>query len=467
MRGWLWRYSDLLLYVSSFVISLAVLRQATAQGLLPMPTAGTDQLAMLQNAVGIYHGQLPGKDYILSPIYTLFLTGLISLTHGELWWMRLAQAALGALIPVVIYRLALTIRMPRGAALIGALLWCGYGPATLLGLDFLREIPVALCFVTAVWMLASGFIRRSGLRYGLAGVLLGICILGRETYLVVAAVPFALLIWPEFRRQWSWKFCAWYLGGIAVMVLPLMFYNLWRFGVFATIPSHASIGYLLTTFHGDGAARDPLTAITAVVSPIPSQLYHCFALYERDNSLSFYAHREMIPVLRWQPVTYNLLIAAAAVAVWLRRGQGGVRCLVMMTAACLLPLIFLVVHYRFRVHAVPLLCVLAGAGIWATVTAQSWKKAVLLLIVMTGIWGVTWDNVDKLRRPAERWAVVHAMLVNRQYDLAEAYIRKLDRAGVNSIPAKVELVRTLAKDGHADAALRLAREYRLPGLPQP
>ena len=459
MRYWIFRHFAFVLYSFSLAVSAIVLQQASARGLLPMPIAGTDQLSMLNTAVALYHGHLPDQGYLFSPIYTLFLYWLIVLTHGDLWWMRLAQAGLCALVPVVIYRLALTIRLPRPAAIIAGVLWCGYGPATLLGLDFLREIPVCLALITGVWLLVLAFIRRSWWRYGLAGVMLGLCILGRETYFLVAATPVLFLMSGVVRRYWRWQYGWAYLGGLAMVVLPFMLLNWWRFGVFATVPTHTSVVYLLTTFHGSAAAHDFETALFSVVSRIPEQLYLFLGLYEWDNSLSFYAHREMIPLLRWQPVTYNLLVATAAVGWWWQRRNLGVRGVVLIIFAYVISFVCFVLFYRFRIHVVPLLCVLAGAGWWRLATVRNWKKLAVMIAAVLLVLLLTWDNVDQKRRPAERWAVVHAMLVNCQYDEAEAYIRNLDRVGVDAVPAKVELVRELVKKGKRVEAMRLAREY--------
>jgi len=460
MQSWLGRHGGWLLFGLSLTISAITLVQATNFGLLPLPRQGTDQLAMLLAAVDLYHGKLPPQGYLFSPVYTLFLTGLVALAHGELWWMRLLQAFVCALVPAVIYRLALTIRLPRPAALLAGLLWCFYGPGILLGLDFLREIPVCLAFTFAMELLALAFLRRSR-RYGAAaGVLMGLCIAGRENYGLVALAPVLLLLLPEVRRRWPWSHTLWYVGGVLLGVLPFMLLNWFRFGVFATVPTHTSIVYLFTTFHGATASHSPGAAVTALLGHAPEQLYWFLRRYEFDNSLSFYAHREMIPMLGMLPLTYNMLAAAALVGLWHYRRNLGIRTVGLLAAAYVVSFLWFMVYYRFRIHVVPPLCVLAGAGIWSIVKAGSWKQAGGKILFILAVVAVTWDNPDKLRRPAERWAVVHVMLLNRQFDRAEDYIRQLDRAGVPSAPAKTELIRSLLQAGRRSDAARLSEAYR-------
>lgn len=128
------------IYFFYLFLLLFLLFLARKDGLFPMPPQGTDQLSMLEAAAGICRGKMPDAGYMYSPSYTFFLALICKLASGDLVLMRIFQALLCALIPVFIYKLARLMLFGKNAALLSTFIYCFYGPALLISLDFLGRL---------------------------------------------------------------------------------------------------------------------------------------------------------------------------------------------------------------------------------------------------------------------------------------------------------------------------------------
>ncbi len=291
------RHFSIYLYLFTLISYGTILFQAVSENLFPMPTAGTDQLTMLNAAVGIYRGQFPSEPYLYSSSYTFFLTSLIFLSQGNLLLMRFLQAALCALIPVMIYKTGGKIGLSRESSQLSSLIYCFYGAAALISLDFLREAPLALCFIMFAYCLVSAVLAKKNIFYAMAGVFAGLTVLGRETFIpIVIFGPLAILLFKNIRRRvkiGQMICCASALFGV---LLPVLVYNYLKFDSFSLAPGH--IKNILGAYHGEAASEDLTVAISSILRNIPGQIYKFASSYELPNSLSFYAHRELIPVLR-------------------------------------------------------------------------------------------------------------------------------------------------------------------------
>ena len=162
------RHFSSCIYVFALASYGIILIQGLNENLFPMPIAGTDQLSMVEAAVGIYKGHMPREPYLYSISYTFFLTLLIFISQGSLVLMRLLQAALCALIPVMIYKTGRKIGLAREASQFSSLIYCFYGAAALISLDFLREAPLALCFILFTYLLVSGVLSQKNLTRALS-----------------------------------------------------------------------------------------------------------------------------------------------------------------------------------------------------------------------------------------------------------------------------------------------------------
>lgn len=456
-----------LIYVFAAFCSLSLLYSARSEGMLPMPVQGTDQLSMLQAAADIYRGKLPDSGYMYSPVYTLFLffTGILS--HGNLVVMRILQALLCALIPVIIYRLAIRLRLGRSAGQIAALLYCFYGPALLISLDFLREAPLALVFLLLIFYLVYGFSRKSLIGYCAAGFFAGICVLGRENFIPVVIAPAVLLLLPELRKHVKWRFLIGFAVAMAAMVLPLLFYNFIQFGHFSIVPGH--VANVLGAYHGDEAVQDKTVAIFSILNNIPVQLSNFLGSYEIPNSLSYYAHRDMIDFFKVFLVPFNLLAAMALVAWAYCYRRHGIILLTLLLLVYAATMMFFTMFYRFRIPAVPLFCVMAGGGISYIINCfQKQRLMAGIAAVALGcfIFIACWRDVDSLRPHGEMRSVAVLLMDSERYVAAEDYLMKLRRLGASTPALERRLIMELAKSGNSERAGELARRWFPQMIPQ-
>ncbi|QSH40319.1 glycosyltransferase family 39 protein [Lentisphaerota bacterium ZTH] len=430
-------------------------------GLPTMPIQEMDQSSMLQGAVNIYRGQLPGAGYMYSPVYTLLLFLYVVLSHGDLITMRVVQILLCGLIPVFIYKLSLRLRLGRAAGQLGALLYCFYGPALLLSLGFLRAVPLALAFIVMVYYLVTAFSSRNLMRYGFAGMLGGICILGRENFFPVVAAPFLMLVFSDVRRHFRWRFGISFIAGAGIVIMPVMLYNLVKFNSFAVVPGH--IDNVLGIYHGSEAVADSYQALKSILKNIPAQIYNFSGSYEIPDKISFYSHRETLSFLWIFIIPFNLLFGIAAAACFFMRKHRG---LFLLFFICLIyagSMVFITMFYRFRIPVVPLLCVLAGSGCIAIVNSfknQHAVKGVVALCLIAAFFFATYIAPATRRKPQERRAVAAFYISAGMYAAAENYIDELHKEGVNTQQLERYMLKSLYNDNQKQWAEVLLKKWK-------
>lgn len=157
------RNFPLFIYVFCLLISLIVLWQGRSYGLFAMPQPGMDQHNFLDHVDKLFKGVLPDYSYKLSFLYTLFIAFLSLVTGGKLVLMRLIQICLCALMPVVIFKLCRLLRCNYISSQVAALIYCFYGPAILVSMGILRAGPLALCFISFIYLLVKGFYSKNGI----------------------------------------------------------------------------------------------------------------------------------------------------------------------------------------------------------------------------------------------------------------------------------------------------------------
>ncbi|MFA7230680.1 MAG: glycosyltransferase family 39 protein [Victivallaceae bacterium] len=451
------------IFFFSAFCSTYLLYSARAQGLLPHPVEGTDQLSMLHAAASMYSGDLPPAGYMYSPVYTVFLFILFVLSKGNLIVMRLLQALLCALIPVMIYKLSLRLRLGRPAAQLSAIMYCFYGPALLISLDFLRAAPLALCFITMVYFLVSGFNMRCARCYVMAGLFAGLCVLGRENFLPVIASPIVLLLFRDIRKHVSLKFASAYSLAAAAVIFAVMFYNLANYSSFSIVPGH--VVNVLEAYHGNAAVADSGFALQSIVKNIPVQIYNFVAAYEIPNSLSYYAHRDVIDFFKIFIIPFNLLVALGVVALAFRIRHRGLLLLWLLIGAYGCSMVFFNMFYRFRIPVVPLLAILAGAGLVALWNVFIQKKYLALAagsLFIVVIFFFTWRDSDKLRPESERTTVAVFLVKSKHFALAEDYINRMRQDGIKTEKLEKFLISSLHKDGDAERARELYEKWFVP-----
>lgn len=147
-----------------------------------------------------------------------------------------------------------------------------------------------------------------------------------------------------------------YTAAVAGPVLAGAFFNLAAYGCFrVNIP----LGHI------DGINPDTDNILILYLTNLPGRFCDFLSLYELPNSLSVYAHKEMIPFLEVFAVPFNVLAALAFIGIWKNRRNG----LAVLTFISICAFAGIMMHfpvfYRYRLPAVPLIAILAGAGVMA------------------------------------------------------------------------------------------------------
>ena len=424
------RHYAILIYCFALILYSVLLYNLRSFGLLPMPIEGTDQRSMLFTAADLYRMKLPEGVYGYSPAYTVFLTGLIAVSQGDLVIMRIMQGALCAMIPVMIYWLGLRMRIGKEKAKLGALIYCFYGPASLITLDFLREAPLALCFISYVYFLLRAATSRRTFYFALAGVFAGLCVLGRENFIPIVFLPAAVFMFRRFRIRIRMKQVFAYLLAFTLLISPVITYNLARFNSPTIIPGN--LKNVLGFYYGERVKSDNSFAVNAVVKNIPSQIVKFCSSYEIPNSLSFYAHRDMVDFLWIFPVTFNFLLALSISVLWLYRRNRGVLCVFLFILAYFMTMIYFDMFYRFRIPCVPLICVLAGASLGYVIMNIRRGRGVWTATIVGLIFLLTYADSDKKRSSHEKVTTARVIIQTMQLGKAEAYIRKLEGDGIDT-----------------------------------
>lgn len=444
----------ILIYFLYLACELFLLWQGRSCGLFPEPPPGTDQLSMLQCAQGLADGVLPAAPYRYSYAYTGYLAVLSMLTGGSPVGMRIGQALLCALIPVMIERTGRLMLIGRNAARIAALLYVFYAPALLISLDFLRAAPLGLVFLCFLYALLRGCRRNAPGWFAAAGIAAAGCVLGRENFGPVIFLPLLFLLFPAVRRRISVKKAAGcYLAAAVIPVLAVMVFNAIRYDSFQPVPGNA--GNVMKFYYGESTLRDLGQAAAAVARTVPVQLGNFLSSYELPNSLSVYAHREVLPFLKIFGIPFNFLIAAACVGCFGFRRNRGVLLAALLVCGYAASLLFFTMFYRFRIPAVPLLALLAGAGIW---TGYRWIRRRNFRALAAGcgflllFLGLTAVDPDSRRSFAERAAVSRLLIDSWRFAEAEAYLKKMKNDGFEVRPGAKLLIRGLLENGEEKRA---------------
>lgn len=457
------RYFPLFIYVFCFIISSIILWQGREYGLFPRPSSGMDQLNFLKHAELMLKGFLPDASYKLSFSYTVFLSFLSLVSGGKLVIMRLLQIALCSLIPVVIYKLCRLLRCSFISSQAAAFLYCFYGTIIFVSIGFLRAAPMALCFIGFVYLLVKGFYSKKRYHYLAAGLLAALTVLGRENFIPVVLAPFIMLIFPKVRKHVKYQKAAMYLVGILILIVPMIIYNYVRFDAPELIPGN--FVHAFKFYHGEANIETSGKLAGSIIERIPSQVKLFASSYEVPNSFSFYAHMEIISLLKILLLPFNLILAMAILALFLDFKR--LRSLFVggMAAGYFLTIIYFSLFYRYRIVDAPLLLVLCGLSIHILIQKKTRKLIhVLSVLFVLSFFFLTYTSPDKLRPARERRSAISHLIVYKDYYKAEVLIERLieDKVPLNNV--EKYLLRSLYKDGYKEDADRLfakyAEEYR-------
>lgn len=390
-----------------------------------IPLEGMDQKTFLVTAYNMSTGKLPQNPNMLSPLYTLWVTIIFVFAGGNVIIMRILQAVLCAFIPVMIYKLAIRLRLGVKMAQVAAMLHCFYGAAILISIDFLRAAPLSLCFIIMTYFLYKGFLLRSALRYFLAGLFAAFCILGRENFIPIVFAPMLLLLFPFIRNRCKFKHGAVYVAAIILTLAPFLIYNFIRFNSLELIPGNGK--NIASFYHGDSSG-DISSLLTSCLKNIPAQSYKFISSYEIPNGMTFYAYRDVIDILNICIVPFNLLVIMALVGIILNYRNRAVLIVGLAAFSFFSTMIYFEMFYRFRIPVEPLLCVLAAAGLKGFFELKGIVPKLTLAGIVCVLLFVTYQEPMRLRPEPEKRTVVVIFIRQGLLSRAEEMVSHLDQS---------------------------------------
>ena len=446
----LYKHFHWILFFIEFILGCVIFYQGRKLGLFGLPKPGMDQHTILKTAIEISQGILPipGK-YLYSPSYTLFLALLAKISNLSLPLMRLLQLAISSLIPVMIYKTGIAAKIGHPASAIAGIVWIFCGSALLISLDFLRASPLALCFICLVYFIIKGINDKKF--FIIAGIFAGLCMLGRENFIPVVYLPLLLWIFPKIRNKVNFSSIIIYVICSILVMSPILIYNFYHTGSLAILPGNGK--NVFEFMQGKGTYSTPLVAILLVIKKIPLTIYNIISPFEIPNSLSVYAHREAIPLLKLlnYPITLHFAFIPAVLLAkpkikWL---------LLLLISGYFASIIFCDIYFRFRIPALPLLTLLSGIGIVEIYRVFRDKSIKILTIipVLLAFALIYFTVPERLLPSSERDATVRFFMDKKDFDKAGNLLLKYRKKGVPSIQGEKVVIYLLVKDGKNEEAM--------------
>ena len=392
-----------------------------------MPIKGMDQLRMLQVATDLYYGKLPLTQYHLSYLYTIFLYILIIISKGDLFYMRLLQAAVCALVPVVIYKVSLRVKLGLLYSCIASLIYFFYGPAILLSLSFLRAVPLSLCFITFIYFIILSYQDRKLVYYLLAGLFAALCILGRENFIPVVLLPVFFLVYRNIRREINYKNLIWGVIITLTCIFSFVIFNGIKYDSFAIIPGNFQ--NVLQSYHGRILSQNYFFYLLNIfIDNAPSQIGKFISSYEIPNSVSFYAHRDIVNFLYVLFVPFNLLVALSVTSLIVIRKNTYIIMMFLLILCYLGTMIFFDMFYRFRIPVVPLMCIISAFTLKEI--ASNWNKirvfSLFLILISLALFFLTYTEPNKKRPHGERLSAIKMLINQKRFNEAEIKLKEMN-----------------------------------------
>ena len=209
-----------------------------------------------QIAEGRWH---PDRPLFRAPLYPLFLAGIRLATGDGFLWARIVQHVLGALSCVMVALLGARVFSERVGWIAGAV--CAlYVPLIYFENELL--IPsLAIAFFLATLLVVERAERRPAwFRWGVAGLLLGLCAVARPTFLLLG--PVVVLWWLMQRRAerpWRRRMrdAVIFTAGVVLPIVPVTVHNRVTGGEWALISTQGGTNF----FIGNNPAADGKTAV--------------------------------------------------------------------------------------------------------------------------------------------------------------------------------------------------------------
>ncbi|MBN1825247.1 MAG: glycosyltransferase family 39 protein [Candidatus Eisenbacteria bacterium] len=221
------RLFPLCLYLFSFLLQIVYLLEIKSNPFFNLPVL--DEAIHLRWANALARGEpwFPGEPYFRAPLYPLFLSFLFRIGGAGVLFPRIVQAAIGALGPVLLYRLGRRL-FPSTTAAVAAILLALNGMALYFQASFLIVSILIPLDLAVLLLLARSADRpeRAALWLG-AGVLLGLSAVARPNILLFgAAVPFWAFALDGRPARTLRRAVLPFLLGAALPIAPVALHNL-------------------------------------------------------------------------------------------------------------------------------------------------------------------------------------------------------------------------------------------------
>jgi 4-amino-4-deoxy-L-arabinose transferase-like glycosyltransferase len=184
-----------------------------------------------------------GEVFFYQPFFYPFYLGLVYAVSGSsILAAKLLQAVIGALTCVIVAGLGTRLLDRRSGLLAGAIT-AAYGPLIFLEAELVGEGWAALWSVALVWLFTAAPESPSWRRLGALGVVGGLAVITRPTFLpfvAAAALWLAIILWRQRRKDLLRGLAAAASGGLLV-VLPVAWLCHRTTGEFHVLPSSGGL----------------------------------------------------------------------------------------------------------------------------------------------------------------------------------------------------------------------------------
>ncbi|MCC6475768.1 glycosyltransferase family 39 protein [bacterium] len=423
-----------------------------------------DPLWYHEAALRASEGDLGPWPLFRAPLYPLLLGLVYRLFEHDLLWARILNLVLQAATIWAIYGMAREF-FGRRSALVAAALFAINGLAIFYSAEILSTSLEMLAAVLAAWSTLS-LIQEANWKSSLScGLTWGVTAIIRPNFLLVAPVVLIVVLWPLLRAKrlipiaavWIGLFLPilpvtaanWLIGGEPVLIATQGGINFWignnprtdaissvlpgrdRFWTLEEARADArreagqpmSDGEISDFYYDKGRdflSSSPGSAVRLMLRKT-ALFFNRFEISNNKHLNYFAGQTPLLPALML--LNFGLLLPLAGLGLWLRRRLPEARLLIWMIGAYAFSVILFFIASRFRMPAVPWLCVLAGIGATALPEIKLSKEKPIAALLVLALVIVAWMNP---------WNAREASLGSARYMEGNAYLAldKLESARV-------------------------------------
>lgn len=414
-----------LLFLLALAVRLVYLYDSTDSPAFLLPIV--DSYAYSQAAASLARGEGFASTFFFQPfLYPFFLSGIFLATGASIAAAKIAQALLGGLTCFLTYRLGLKI-FGRGPAIAAGLIVAFYGPLIFFETELLGTGLAAFFFVLLVLLFLKAAEEGTGRAFFLLGLCGALSVLARPTFLpvmVVGCIWLAAVFQPppgqRIRRTAAALLLA---AGFIVPLLPVALANRHTTGHFGFLPASGGLNlYIGNNPESDETITARPGSRWSDVIDLPKrhgvrgdmwdrqQFYLSevgryaasepldFAAGLGEKAVQFIGSREtarnvdiylfgkwswLLGALVWKAGSFGfpfgLLLPLALLGVVLRQRKTPL--IVWLSVVVFsLSIVLVFVAARYRLPVIPILAVLAGAGVVnvaRAIGARRWKELAL------------------------------------------------------------------------------------------